>query len=209
MSKLLIVRHGQASFGAADYDQLSELGAQQSLRLGEYLAEHGTTIDAVYCGPAKRHRQTLEALSGAAGLQLPDSEIVDGLAEFPAFRLVAKHAPGDELASFQKVIDQWMHGHLNCGEIETAATFRARVEEALEMICRAQGRGKTTLVVTSGGPTMAAAMHALNLAPAKAAELLWVIANSSVSEFHYRNESLSLIGFNRVGHLLPDQITYR
>ena len=36
MSMLHLVRHGQASFGADDYDKLSELGWQQSRRLGEY-----------------------------------------------------------------------------------------------------------------------------------------------------------------------------
>jgi broad specificity phosphatase PhoE len=38
MGNLYLVRHGQASFGAADYDQLSELGQRQSVRLGEYFA---------------------------------------------------------------------------------------------------------------------------------------------------------------------------
>lgn len=36
MGQLLLVRHGQASFGADDYDQLSDLGKRQSIRLGEY-----------------------------------------------------------------------------------------------------------------------------------------------------------------------------
>ena len=34
MGTLYLVRHGQASFGADDYDQLSPLGHQQALRLG-------------------------------------------------------------------------------------------------------------------------------------------------------------------------------
>ena len=36
---LYLVRHGQASFGADDYDQLSDLGHKQSVRLGEYFAQ--------------------------------------------------------------------------------------------------------------------------------------------------------------------------
>jgi len=39
MGTLYLVRHGQASFGAADYDNLSELGHKQSARLGEYWRE--------------------------------------------------------------------------------------------------------------------------------------------------------------------------
>ena len=38
MAELYLVRHGQASFGAADYDRLSERGEQQSVWLGEYFA---------------------------------------------------------------------------------------------------------------------------------------------------------------------------
>ncbi len=177
--------------------------------MGEYLARQGRKFDAVYCGPAKRHKQTLEALRGAAELRLPEAQIIDGLAEFPAFRLVAKHGQDEELASFRKIIDEWLHGDHDCGEIENAANFLARVGSSLQTIGREQGPGKTVLVVTSGGPTMALAMKALKLAPATAAELLWVIVNSSVSEFRYRDDQLSLLGFNRIGHLSPEQITYR
>ena len=50
MGNLYLVRHGQASFGADDYDQLSELGQAQALRLGEYWRERGMKFDAIYTG---------------------------------------------------------------------------------------------------------------------------------------------------------------
>jgi broad specificity phosphatase PhoE len=50
MGNLYLVRHGQASFGAADYDNLSELGQRQSVRLGEYFAGKGLQFDAVITG---------------------------------------------------------------------------------------------------------------------------------------------------------------
>ncbi|MGN5766348.1 histidine phosphatase family protein, partial [Acinetobacter calcoaceticus] len=37
MSTSYLVRHGQASFGAASYDQLSAKGEQQSQSAGEFL----------------------------------------------------------------------------------------------------------------------------------------------------------------------------
>jgi len=40
MSLVYLVRHAQASFGAQDYDRLSELGRQQARWLGGYFAEH-------------------------------------------------------------------------------------------------------------------------------------------------------------------------
>ena len=209
MSTLLVVRHGQASFGAADYDQLSELGYLQSERLGTHFSDHGRGIDAVYCGPAKRHRQTLEGLSRAPGLTLPETNFVPDLAELPAFKLVAMHGKGKGPDAFQQLIESWMLGTLDCGDMETAEQFSGRVEASLRNICRQEGRGKTILVVTSGGPTIVATSQALSLSAAKAADLLWVIANSSVTEFRYRDDELSLVGFNRIAHLRPDHISYR
>lgn len=58
MGNLYLVRHGQASFGAADYDQLSPLGHQQSVRLGAYFQQQGLIFDAVLSGTLRRHQQT-------------------------------------------------------------------------------------------------------------------------------------------------------
>ncbi len=43
VSRILLVRHGQASWGADDYDQLSPLGDEQSRVLGAALAARGIT----------------------------------------------------------------------------------------------------------------------------------------------------------------------
>lgn len=79
MGTLYLVRHGQASFGAADYDQLSPLGLQQSRRLGEYLRErHGDALrfDAVLTGTLRRQRQTWAGIAEGAGLVAPDPQTV-------------------------------------------------------------------------------------------------------------------------------------
>ena len=67
MGTLYLVRHGQASFGAADYDQLSELGQRQAERLGAYWAERGQGFDAVLMGSLKRHAQTWAGIARAPG----------------------------------------------------------------------------------------------------------------------------------------------
>jgi broad specificity phosphatase PhoE len=43
MGTLYLVRHGQASFGADDYDQLSELGGA-GVRLGEHWRAQGQAL---------------------------------------------------------------------------------------------------------------------------------------------------------------------
>lgn len=96
MSTLLLIRHGQASLRAADYDVLSELGVLQSQRLGEHLAERGRGFDRLLCGPLRRQRDTAEHLRAAAaarGLILPVPEVIPGLDEMPALELLSAHAP--------------------------------------------------------------------------------------------------------------------
>ena len=61
MGTLYLVRHGQASFGAEDYDQLSELGTRQCHALGLWFAARGLQFEAVLRGTLKRHAQSLAA----------------------------------------------------------------------------------------------------------------------------------------------------
>lgn len=70
MGTLHLVRHGQASFGAADYDQLSDLGRRQAVQLGRHWADRGIRFDAVITGSLKRHAQTWEGIAEGAGLDL-------------------------------------------------------------------------------------------------------------------------------------------
>ena len=63
MGTLYLVRHGQASFGTDDYDRLSELGARQCERLGEYFRERNVRFDGVITGTLKRHAQSFDALA--------------------------------------------------------------------------------------------------------------------------------------------------
>ena len=69
MGTLYLVRHGQASFGAANYDQLSELGQRQCERLGAWFRSHGRRFDAVLTGTLKRHAQSLAAIETGLGAQ--------------------------------------------------------------------------------------------------------------------------------------------
>ena len=63
MSELYLVRHAQASFGAANYDQLSDLGHQQSRWLGEHLALRGIGFDKLVVGDMHRHHQTMDGMA--------------------------------------------------------------------------------------------------------------------------------------------------
>ena len=92
MGTLYLVRHGQASFGAEDYDQLSALGRQQAVRLGEHWRARGLGFDAVITGTLRRHTQTLEGI--AEGLQaMPQVLQLPGLNEYDSHALIAAIHP--------------------------------------------------------------------------------------------------------------------
>ncbi len=105
MARLLLVRHGQASFHAADYDQLTELGARQSRLLGAWCARRGMVFDRLYRGALRRHRQTWEAFaegygearppsgSGTCNVGLPEPLVLGELDEYAALELLAKAVP--------------------------------------------------------------------------------------------------------------------
>ena len=58
MATIYLIRHGQASFGAENYDKLSELGCRQAEVAGEYFRDTGIQFDAVYSGDLSRQRET-------------------------------------------------------------------------------------------------------------------------------------------------------
>lgn len=81
MTDIYLVRHGQASFGAANYDKLSDLGAQQSQWLGHYFKQRDITFDSVFMGDMVRHRETAEGIAKGIG-SLPEANINSELNEF-------------------------------------------------------------------------------------------------------------------------------
>jgi broad specificity phosphatase PhoE len=87
---VLLVRHGQASFGAADYDVLSELGERQSRVVGAALAARRVRPDVVVHGSMRRQQETAKALVSAAGWPAPVLEDA-GWDEMDHLQVLARH----------------------------------------------------------------------------------------------------------------------
>ena len=92
MGTLTLVRHGQASFGAADYDRLSDLGTRQCRELGRWFRERGQAFEAVLCGTLRRHEQSLAAIAEGHG-DLPAALPWPGLNEYDGDALVRAAQP--------------------------------------------------------------------------------------------------------------------
>lgn len=58
MTTILLARHGQASFGQENYDQLSELGGIQAQMLGQQYATTQRRIDAIFTGSLVRQQDS-------------------------------------------------------------------------------------------------------------------------------------------------------
>jgi len=212
MAELYLVRHGQASLGADDYDQLSAAGEQQGIWLGEYFAQRDIAFDRVMAGTLRRHAQTVDAIWRGLGAPPIDCEIHPGLDEYDfhaLFRALgdehaaltkrATQSPRDFFKALRQVLELWSQGALDGRAPETWRAFQQRVADARAAI--QQGSAQRVLVVSSGGVIAAMTQQVLQAPAATAIALNMQIRNSSVSHFFFNRDALHLSSFNAVGHL--------
>lgn len=210
MGTLYLVRHGQASFGADDYDQLSPLGRQQSERLGGYFASRGLRFDAAIMGSLKRHAQTYAGICEGMGMRL-DAEVRPGLNEYDSAAVIgAIHphpldkpdTPERYKHHFRLLRDglaQWMAGVVTPQGMPSYPDWRQGVVDALDAV-RLSPHAQV-LMVSSGGPISTAVGHVLGTSPETTIELNLRIRNSAVTEFAFTPKRHMLVTYNTVPHL--------
>lgn len=212
MAELYLVRHGQASFGAENYDELSPSGSTQSRWLGEYFAQSDLQFDRVVIGTMRRHAQTADAI--LSEMRGPQAEVVQdaGLNEYDFGALLSALgesglAPDQSAAGSKKdfykglkqALQLWAEDRLPGRLPESWSQFQARVERARLAIHRMGG--KRLLVVSSGGPIAVFTQQLLQAPAAAAIALNLQIRNSSVSQYVFNDSSMSLVSFNSLPHL--------
>ena len=211
MGTLYLVRHGQASFGADDYDQLSPRGHEQAVRLGAYWRERGLQFDAVVCGTLRRHAQTLQGIQ--QGLEgTPEPLLMPGLNEYDSHALIhcvhpmplpRPDTPELYRQHFRLLCDamaQWMAGTISPAGMPCWDDFSGGVRAALDHV-RRQHTGHNVLLVSSGGPIAAAVGEVLCTPPEVTIALNMRIRNSAVTEFSISPKRLMLQTFNTLPHL--------
>jgi broad specificity phosphatase PhoE len=239
MAQLVVVRHGQASLFAADYDELSARGIEQSKRLGEWLRAHQLQFDAAYTGPARRQRDTARWAAGDAA-PWAEPTLVPELDEHDAFALIARAVQpagpsdpqkdpeiamlaarmaepadaGARAASFQRlfaaVMRRWLASDLDAPDLESWPAFRARVLRALATVLADAAPGHKRIVFTSVGPIAVLLQHALGVTDLRAFETAWRIRNASITTFVVRGSEVTLDTFNALPHLPdPSEWTFR
>jgi broad specificity phosphatase PhoE len=210
MGTLYLVRHGQASFGAADYDNLSALGQQQSLRLGEYFRQKGLTFEAVLTGTLRRHLQTYAAIRDGGAFDMAEQQW-PGLNEFDSeavittvhpYKLEKPDTPELYRHHFRLLRDgltQWMNGVVSPKDMPSYLEFKQGVIQALDHI-RKNCDGNV-LIVSSGGPIATAVGHVLGTTPETTIELNMRLRNSAITEFAFNPKRHTLVTFNTLPHL--------
>lgn len=210
MGRLFLVRHGQASFGADDYDHLSPLGHRQCVRLGEYFRAKGMRFDAVLTGTLRRQVQSYEGI--AQGLRARMEPLQwPGLNEYDSHAVIATvHPQPLEKPNTPEMVrhhfrllrgglQQWMAGTTQPVGMPSYTDFVAGVVGALDHV-RMHHDGDV-LLVSSGGPISTAVAQLMGATPEASIELNLRIRNSSVTEFTFTPKRHSLVTYNTLPHL--------
>lgn len=210
MGSLVVVRHGQASLFASDYDVLSERGEAQARALGQHLGEHGPHPMLVFTGPARRQRDTARLCGEAyarADRPWPSATLIPELDEHDAFAMVqravprlqddatvaqlaeaaAAGEPGKRSAAFQRlfeaVMERWLRGEIDDPELESWPAFAERVHRGLARLLQHDGPGVRMIAFTSVGPLAVMLQRALGTVDLVSFQTAWRIRNASMTTF--------------------------
>ncbi len=215
MATIYLIRHGQASFGAEDYDKLSELGCRQAAVVGEYLRDSNVHFDAVYSGDLSRQRETARLAIASQPREVPhyidarfneiqnDAQLKCLMPEVLKINPTIQALVEKGLSSskdYQKVIDAvfnyWVSPVCKDPRIQSWAEFSGGARQAIADVIREQGSGKTVGIFTSGGTLATIVAQVLGLGGEQTYQFYEPILNCSVTQLFYNRSKISLSYFN-------------
>ena len=235
MGTLWFIRHGQACFGADEYDALSETGYRQSNALGRYFARAGIAFDAVYSGSMKRQTETARQAMAAAnhGEPMAGPTILSEFNEYDFVAIIKSQLPAlvretpglaeksknifkDDatfVELFSMIFQRWIAGTHDIPGAETFEAYKDRIQQGVTKVIQDNGTGGNTAVFTSGGVIGVLVQRVLDLSLETTMETGWQICNASISRFRMTEKGLVMAGFNSIAHLeiegQQNLITYR
>lgn len=212
MAELMVIRHAQASYGAADYDLLSDIGHKQAMIVGAALKERGWVPDRVITGTLKRQIDTLAAMETGVA-----AETHPGLDEYDFQDLLAARfpagMPGDLTADrrqhfriLRETVLAWQQSEIKA-TTESWQDFTKRVEAA--RLFATQTQAKKVLLVSSGGVVGQMVAASLGAPAAQMMHLNLQIKNTAITRFVFSQSTFSLHEFNTTAHLdHPDRAKF-
>ena len=216
MSALLLVRHGQASWGADDYDVLSDVGHEQSRLLGEHLVAQGVQPSRLWSGGLRRHEETVTSTLEAARW---DSAVHRDprWSEFDHVELLQRYdaatasddRPTDYNDFFDAAVARWHGGAHDDDYTESFSAFTQRVTEGVRDAAAALGSGETGVVVTSGGAIAWVVASLWGGGVEQWSRVNPVLVNTGVTKVVTGRRGLTLVSVNEHAHLDRRRLTYR
>ncbi|MEL1227779.1 MAG: histidine phosphatase family protein [Candidatus Neomarinimicrobiota bacterium] len=221
ITNLYLIRHGQASFGEKNYDNLSKKGVKQSIALGKKLLKNNIYFDQTIIGPLNRHQQTFDGINQGYGGDLSDPLIIEEFAENQLMEIAQHFIPKmlntDKnikeifnavpfwkrkrkfLEHFNIIAKKWIHNELDLSEkgFESYDAFRERVRAAKSKVFSLMNENTNTMVVSSGGAITGVYAECHPLTVDEIMKLNFKIKNASITLFKKENDTFTLDTFNR------------
>ncbi|CAN5184730.1 MAG: histidine phosphatase family protein [Nocardioides sp.] len=210
MGQIVLVRHGQASFGSEDYDQLSALGVSQAERLGSVGVAGDAVAVVLQHGTMRRQADTAARMADTAGWRLTP-RVDDRWNEYDHLSLAGAgtSGPPTEPRAFQSVLEEHLRGWVT-GTIQGIESYRQFADRVLAVFTEAvTANERLTVVSTSGGVISWLANHVLGGSPEQWILLNRVCVNTGATRFLVGRHGVSLLTFNDHAHLPRTMITYR
>lgn len=230
MGAIYLIRHGQASFGRANYDKLSGVGVEQSRTLGYALKKRVPQPYAVFTGRMRRHQETADHCLGVMGVPA-DITMMAAFDEFDHTEVIKRYKPlySNQLIMladlartlnprrafqdmFRQAVERWVGGRYDYQYRETWPQFRKRCRDGIEEVIGRAGPSKQVLVFTSAGAITAIAQSFLQCPDERALDMNWTMTNAGITKIIYGEKSRYLSTLNEHAHFEgrhSDLITYR
>lgn len=223
MTVIYLIRHGQASFGQQNYDNLSDLGQQQAGILGEQFKQRVGAFQQIYTGSMLRHHQTAAACLGA--MEQHDGHQRDNWSEDPNWNeydhqdiltqlgeefvsaeriqqyLRSKDDPKAAFeAVFNQAMERWLSGRYDDDYVESWPSYQQRIKDGLNKVVQNSRGASKVAVFSSGGPIAVISQHLLGVDPAQVMQMNWTLVNGSVTKLVSTPSRLFLSTLNDHSH---------
>jgi broad specificity phosphatase PhoE len=219
MGAIYLVRHGQAAFGAADYDQLSRRGFEQSTVAGAELRRRRVNFAEARMGSLTRQRDTAATVLAELGGGVVAKED-PRWNEYDHVDVAAHHAggiaQGEDSRAYQVVLDGALSAWVAAGAhgpcAETWPVFLARVRGALQDLVSSLGKGENAVVFTSGGVIATVCGELLGTPEVGLLKMNRVTVNAGITKLVSGRGGITLLSFNEHPHFEAEAaglLTYR
>lgn len=222
MTTIYLIRHGQASAGAENYDVLSPIGRKQAAITGEHLRNIDLKFSGIYCGTLERQKDTATI---ATGIDLENLRIMDHFNEYNHSEIFSHYLPvlakkNGTMANaakagantlmtlevFTALMNAWTEDNsIQAETIESWPQFKSRISEGLQKIASAHGPKDNIAIFTSGGVICTILQTIFDATPQLTFEMNWGINNASISKIKLMDEKIHLREYNNTTHLAMQQ----